>query len=47
MSLLSLSELTDLFGLFSSGIGIGILLLSLFFILGTVIAFLYSIIARA
>lgn len=45
--MLSLLDLTDLFGLFTSGIGIGILFLSLFFIIGTLVAFLYSIIARA
>lgn len=41
------SNLGEIFGLFSSGLGIGVILISLFFVIGSAIAFLYSIMTKA
>lgn len=45
--MLQLLDLADLYGLFGSGIVIGIMFITLFFIIGSVVAFLYSIMSRA
>lgn len=45
--MISLSDLGDVFSLFGLGLGVGVGLLSIFFILGNTIAFIYSLMARA